>query len=166
MTARFYALAVRGPALWLSPLQSVFALGLRLWVSWQFLKSGYLKLTDWDTTLFLFEEEYRVPLLTPVAAAIAGTAGELVFPALLCVGLASRLSAIGLSAVNALAVVAYAHVLLKDGFAAALAQHYLWGLMLLVVVIYGPGKLSLDYLLGRLEARRRPLVPHSPEPLV
>lgn len=50
-------------------LQPMFLLGLRLWVSWQFLKSGWLKLSDWDSTLFLFQEEYRVPLLSPQLAA-------------------------------------------------------------------------------------------------
>lgn len=74
------------------------------------------------------------------------------FPALLCVGLASRLSALGLSAVNVLAVVSYAHVLLAEGFEAALGQHLLWGFMLAVLVACGPGALSLD---GGLAARRR-----------
>jgi putative oxidoreductase len=80
---------------------------------------------------------------------VAGTAGELVFPVLLIVGLAGRLSAIGLFAVNALAVVSYAHVLLQEGFEAAVAQHYLWGFMLLVIIFYGPGALSVDGLLAR-----------------
>lgn len=128
----------------LNHLQPLFLLALRLWVSWQFLKSGWLKLTDWDSTLFLFQEEYRVPLLSPELAAIAGTFGEVFFPLLLAFGVLSRIAAIGLSAVNVLAVVSYAHVLLSSGFEAALAQHFLWGLMLFAVVIFGPGKLSLQ----------------------
>ncbi|MBM5811915.1 MAG: DoxX family protein [Gammaproteobacteria bacterium] len=128
----------------LDPLQPLLLLGLRLWVGWQFLKSGWLKLADWDTTLLLFQQEYRVPLLSPAAAAVAGTAGELLFPVLLTLGLWGRLAAIGLSAVNALAVFAYAHVLLQDGFEAALGQHCLWGLMLLVVAVFGPGRWSID----------------------
>ena len=136
----------------LDPLQPVFLLGLRLWVSWQFLKSGWLKLSDWDNTLFLFQEEYRVPLLSPELAAMAGTLGELFFPLLLIFGILGRYAAIGLSAVNVLAVVSYSHVLLTGGFEAALGQHYLWGLMLLVIVVFGPGKLSLQR-----EASSRPL---------
>ena len=128
----------------LNHLQPLFLLALRLWVSWQFLKSGWLKRTDWDSTLFLFQEEYRVPLLSPELAAFAGTFGELFFSLLLAFGVLSRVAAIGLSAVNVLAVVSYAHVLLSSGFEAALAQHFLWGLMLLTVVIFGPGKLSLQ----------------------
>lgn len=133
----------------LNPLQPILALALRWYVSWQFLKAGWLKLNSWDQTLWLFENEYRTPLLPPSAAAMLGTLGELLFPMLLIVGFASRLGALGLFAVNAMAVVSYAHVLLEEGMEAALAQHVLWGVMLLTVALYGPGRLSLDYLLGR-----------------
>jgi putative oxidoreductase len=136
-------------ALALDRLQSVFALALRWYVAWQFLKSGWLKVMSWDTTVWLFENEYRTPLLPPSVAAVLGTFGELVFPALLIVGLASRLGALGLSAVNAMAVVSYAHVLLSAGNEAALGQHVLWGVLLLTIAIYGPGKLSLDQWIAR-----------------
>ncbi len=136
------------PAL-LVPLAAVFALVTRVYVSWVFLKSGYLKLASWDSTLALFEYEYRVPLLPPYAAAVLGTAGELVFSMLLILGLCGRLSALGLFAVNALAVISYSHVLLQKGFEAAIAQHYLWGFMLLVLMIYGPGRLSFDRIVER-----------------
>jgi putative oxidoreductase len=78
--------------------------------------------------------------------------GEIAFPLLLIVGFASRLGALGLSAVNAIAVVSYAHVLLEEGMEAALAQHVLWGVMLLTLAVYGPGKLSLDHVLARWRA--------------
>jgi len=136
----------------LDALRPWLLLATRFYVGWQFLKSGWLKVTSWETTLGLFREEYRVPLLPPEWAAVAGAAGELVFPTLLCLGLASRLSALGLSAVNALAVVSYAHVLLSEGFEAALGQHVLWGYMLAVLAVCGPGALTLD---GWLNARRR-----------
>jgi putative oxidoreductase len=108
-----------------------------------------LKLSSWEQTLSLFRDEYHVPLLPPSLAAVLGTAGEIVFPVLLIVGLAGRLSALGLFAVNVMAVVSYSHVLLQEGFEAAVAQHYLWGFMLLVLAIHGPGALSLDALLER-----------------
>jgi len=127
-----------------APLQSIFLAAVRIYVAWQFLKSGWLKLQDWEATQFLFEEEYKVPLLSPAWAAVLGTAGEILFPVLLIVGLFGRYAALGLSAVNVVAVVAYAHVLLGDGFEAALGQHYLWGLMLLTVLVFGPGRLSAD----------------------
>jgi putative oxidoreductase len=135
----------------LDSLQAPFALASRIYVSWVFLKSGYLKLSDWEQTIGLFEYEYRVPLLTPHLAAIAGTAGELVFPVLLMLGLFGRLSALGVQAVNVLAVISYAHVLYQAGFAAAIGQHYLWGYILFVLTVYGPGAWSLDHW---LHARR------------
>jgi putative oxidoreductase len=133
----------------LNPLQSLFALGARLYVSWQFLKSGYIKFTTWDSTLYLFTNEYHTPWLTPHDAAVAGTFGELFFPTLLVLGFMSRLSAIGLFVVNAVAVISYAQVLLAEGSEAALGQHILWGTLLLFLIIYGPSKISLDYLMNR-----------------
>ncbi len=72
----------------------------RVYVAWQFLKSGWLKIADWETTQFLFEEEYKVPLVSPMLAAVGGTLGELVFPVLLILGLLTRYAAAGLFAVN------------------------------------------------------------------
>jgi putative oxidoreductase len=125
---------------------------LRVWVSWQFLKSGWLKLADWETTRFLFAEEYHVPWLSPSLAAALGTAGELLFPALLVVGLLGRYAALGLFAVNGVAVLAYAHVLYAAGYEGALAQHWLWGLALAMLALFGPGRWSLDgWLAGMTE---------------
>jgi putative oxidoreductase len=129
-------------------LESPLLLAIRWFVAWQFLKSGWLKISNWESTLYLFQDEYHVPLLPPALAAVAGTAGELVFPTLLVVGLLGRYAAVGLSAVNVLAVISYAHVLLGEGFEAALGQHYLWGSLLLVVAVFGPGRWSVDALLA------------------
>ena len=118
---------------------------------WQFFKSGLVKLQDWDSTLVLFREEYHVPLLPPALAAVTGAAGEIVFPVLLAAGFLTRYAALGLSAVNVMAVVSYAHVLLSEGFEAALGQHYLWGSLLLVLAVFGPGRWSVDEFLRRRE---------------
>jgi putative oxidoreductase len=118
-------------------------------VSWQFLKSGWLKLAHWDVTLELFHSEYQVPLLPPTFAAVVGTMGELLFPTLLVLGLLTRVGALGLFAVNALAVISYWHVLGSEGYEAALAQHVLWGFMLAVLAVCGGGALTLDQKLGR-----------------
>ena len=130
-------------------LRSPLLLFTRAWVSWQFLKSGWLKVSDWESTLDLFRSEYQVPILPPAAAAFAGAAGELVFPALLILGLFARVGAVGLFAVNLMAVVSYWHVLGQEGFEAALAQHVLWGFMTLVLCAFGAGRFSLDHLLAR-----------------
>src|SRR5262245_6668256 len=128
----------------LDRFRSVLLLGTRAWVSWPFLKSGWLKLTQWDVTIELFRYEYQVPLLSPPVAAVAATAGELLFPALLIAGFFTRMSALGLFAVNLLAVVSYWHVLGRDGYEAALGQHLLWGFMLAVIAIFGGGNFSLE----------------------
>jgi len=138
-------------------LQPVFALGVRIWVGLQFWQAGRLKLQSWDATLYLFREEYHTPVLSPEAAAVAGTFGELFFPLLLFLGLFGRAGAIGMFAVNAVAVISYRQVLLAEGFEAALAQHVLWGFMLLVLMVYGPGKLSLDHLLFQRGANEGPV---------
>ncbi len=65
------------------------------------------------------------------------------------VGFASRIGAVGLFAVNAMAVISYSQVLLAEGSEAALGQHVLWGSLLLFLCIHGPGKLSIDYLLDK-----------------
>ena len=141
----------------LNHLQSPFALVARGYVSWQFLKSGYLKTTSWDSTLYLFQNEYHTPLLQPHVAAVTGTFGELFFPTLLVLGLAARFGAIGLFAVNAMAVISYRQVLLAEGFEAALGQHVLWGTLIAFLAVYGPGKWSVDQWLWR-EPASPPLV--------
>jgi len=133
----------------LDRLRPWFLLATRLWVSWQFLKAGWIKITNWDTTLLLFREEYHVPVLPPTLAAVCGTFGELFFPLLLVLGFFTRFGALGLLAVNAMAVVSYWHVLGSEGYEGALAQHVLWGYMLAVLLFAGAGALSLDGKSGR-----------------
>jgi len=117
---------------------------LRLWVAAVFFKSGLTKIASWDSTLYLFEFEYQVPLLPYHLAAWIGTATELAIPVLLVLGLFTRPAALYLFIFNIMAVVSYP-LLWERGF----HDHQLWGLMLLVVVIWGPGLVSLDHWLKR-----------------
>jgi putative oxidoreductase len=134
----------------LAALQSPAALLARMYVAQVFFMSGLTKLRDWDTTLALFADEYHVPLLpTPVAAAM-GTAGELVLPVLLVLGLGGRFAALGLSVVNAVAVVS-----LADIAPAALQQHITWGVLLVGLAVFGSGTWSADRLLGVLGGNRK-----------
>jgi putative oxidoreductase len=143
----------------LDHLHSLVLLATRLYVGWQFWKSGWLKITSWSTTLSLFRTEYHVPLLPPPLAAVTGAGGELFFPALLFLGLFSRVGALGAFFVNAMAVISYRQVLLAEGSEAALGQHVLWGFMLLILAVFGPGRFALDsWLEQRLAARCRPSV--------
>ena len=85
---------------------------------------------------------------------MAGTFGELFFPALLVLGLFGRIGALGTFAVNAMAVISYSDVLLAEGYEAALGNHILWGVLLLGLTVFGPGKISVDAWLER-RARTR-----------
>ena len=123
-------------------------LAIRLYVGWQFFKAGLTKIQDWDSTLFLFAEEYSVPVLPPELAAWAGTFGELVLPALLFVGLFSRPAALGLFVVNAMAVLSYP-ALFEFSCPAAVNDHFYWGALLLALVAFGPGRASVDHWLSR-----------------
>jgi putative oxidoreductase len=117
----------------------------RLWVAKVFFTAGLIKVGNWDSTLFLFQNEYEVPLLPPDVAAYLGTANELVLPVFLAAGLATRPVALMLFVFNIVAVVSYP-ALWETGF----QDHIYWGLMLLVPLFYGPGRLSIDHLIGKL----------------
>ena len=123
----------------LDSAQPLALLAARLYVAQVFFQSGLTKLRDWDTTLALFMDEYKVPLLPPEVAAAAGTAGELVLPVLLALGLGGRFAAAGLSVVNAVAVISLAEIA-----PAALQQHILWGCLLIGILLWGPGRWALD----------------------
>mgnify|MGYP003395462173 CR=1 FL=1 len=121
----------------LSPIGDLI---LRCWVAYAFWVSGLTKIQNWDSTLYLFNEEYSVPLLSPEIAAYLGTATELGFPVLLAFGLLGRCATLALFLFNIVAVLSY-----PDLGAAGIEQHKVWGVMLLVCLLQGPGKLSLDY---------------------
>ncbi len=125
----------------LDALQPLALLVARLYVAQVFFLSGLTKLRDWGTTVALFTDEYKVPLLSPQLAAFSGTAGELVLPVMLVLGLGGRFAALGLFVVNAVAVIA-----LADIPPAALQQHVFWGALLAGLAVFGPGKWSLDAL--------------------
>lgn len=140
---RLHQLLTNVDGIILSYIRAIAELGLRVFVSWQFLKAGWIKLQDWPSTLALFNEEYQVPLIPPELAAYLGTGGELMFSVLLLVGLFSRLSGLGLFAVNLMALISYP-ILWNLECPAGLNDHLYWGGLLLLSVIWGPGKLSVD----------------------
>ena len=136
---------------WLEYLRPLVDLSLRLWVAWAFYKAGLVKIADMDSTIDLFTNTYHVPLLSPTVAAYLGTGVELVVPFFLAFGLLGRLTAAFLFVYNLIAVISFPD-LWPDGFwtglfGSAFKDHKIWGLMLLVTLVCGPGKLSLDYLL-------------------
>lgn len=126
-----------------------FSSGLTKTVSGSFTLFGHsfsypLSLLPTETTFTLFEYEYHVPLLPSALAAYMGTATELLLPVFLFLGLGTRYAALVLFVFNIVAVLSYPN--LND---AGLAQHQVWGLLLLITLCHGPGKLSLDHLIDR-----------------
>lgn len=125
-------------------LTPLIDLGIRLWVANVFFMSGMTKFASWDGTVILFTYEYHVPLLSPEIAAALATFIELVFSTLLAFGLGTRVTAFVLFVFNFIAVISYpglTEVGVKD--------HMYWGILLLVTLFHGPGKLSLDHLIQR-----------------
>jgi putative oxidoreductase len=118
----------------------LLALGARLSMAGVFLMSGRTKVEGWltvsDNTVSLFEEEYRLPLLPPDLAAHLATYAEHLFPLLLVLGLATRLSAAALLAMTL--------VIQLFVYPAAWATHLGWATLMLYLVGRGPGALSLD----------------------
>ncbi|OQW70786.1 MAG: hypothetical protein BVN34_00835 [Proteobacteria bacterium ST_bin12] len=126
-----------GVAEMLSPLVD---LGVRLWVANVFFTSGMTKIQNWSSTISLFENEYAVPILPPEIAAYVGTSAELSLPVFLVLGLITRPAAIALFAFNIVAALTY-----PDVSALGIKDHQVWGLLMLVTIVHGPGKLSLDH---------------------
>jgi len=124
--------------------QALALLAARLYLFEVFFRSGLTKVRDWDATLFLFNEEYHVPVLPPELAAWMGTGGELGFSVLLALGLVTRPAAVGLFFVNAMAVISY-----PDLAPAALKDHHLWGVLAMALAVFGAGRLSMDSLVWR-----------------
>ncbi len=134
-------------------LSPVSLLLFRVWVAVDFFRAGLVKIADMQSTTSLFTNVYHVPLLAPVVAAYLGTAVELILPWFLGLGLAGRLTAVVLFFYNIVAVVSYPDLwpngLWKDFWHGGFTDHKVWGLMLLAIVFYGPGELSLDHLLQK-----------------
>jgi len=129
---------------WVDKSQVLMLLGFRLYIAKVFFMSGLTKIKSMDTTLMLFQYEYAVPHIPYQLAAYSSTFVELVFPILLIVGLAGRFSATGLFVLNYVAAISY-----PDISPGGMNDHFYWGALLLVLVMHGPGKLSIDALLQK-----------------
>ncbi|MCP1615066.1 putative oxidoreductase [Azospirillum lipoferum] len=128
----------------------LFDLAVRLTMAPIFFRSGLQKIGDWPATLFLFQEEYRVPLLPPEVAALLAAATELTMPVLLVLGLATRLAALPLLAM----ALVIQFVLGAANPAFSNPQHYFWMLLLSGLILRGGGRLSVDHWLLRISRRQ------------
>lgn len=113
----------------------------RLAIAGVFLRAGLQKLAGWETTLALFSEEYKLPLLPPELAATMATATEVGCSILILLGLATRAATLpffGMILTIQLFV-----------FPQAWPEHLTWTAILLVLLTRGAGALSVDRLLAR-----------------
>ena len=128
------------------------SLALRVFPALVFWQSGRTKVegvfTIKDSTWFLFKEEYALPVIPSDLAAVLATTAEHLLPALMILGLFTRLSALGLLAMTA--------VIQVFVYPDAWVTHGLWASALLALIVRGPGKWSLDHLL-RLDSARQAL---------
>lgn len=114
-------------------------LGIRLWMANIFWKSGLTKISNWASTIELFRDEYKVPIIPPEIAAYISTSVELGCPVLLAFGFATRLAAIPMLCMTAVINITY------PGF----IEHAYWAMLLGVIICYGPGCLSVDNLIRK-----------------
>lgn len=133
-------------------LKPLTLLGFRVYVAWVFLASGLTKIQSWQSTMYLFKNEYDVPIFPPELAAYMATAGELILPIMLAFGILARPAALGLFVLNFVAVISYPYLHTIEG-AGGYWQHVVWGAMLWVVFVFGPGKIAIDKILAERFAR-------------
>ena len=120
---------------------SVLAIPLRLGVAWIFWSSAQVKLINWQRTIELFAEEYRVPLLPPEIAAAMALSIEIACPILLVLGLFTRVAVLVLLGMTA--------VIQTFVYPDAWPTHLQWTAMMLVLLCRGAGSLSIDQYLWR-----------------
>ena len=120
--------------------QAAFELAWRVAVGATFFKSGLVKIQSWESTIGLFRDEYRVPLLPPEIAAYLGTTAELTCPILIVLGLLARL--------GAAALLGMTFVIQVFVYPANWAEHLMWASLLAWIVSRGPGAISLDRLVA------------------
>lgn len=123
---------------WPMPIAEIF---LRIGPALVFWRSGRQKLSSWDTTVFLFQEEYSVPVLPPELAAYIATGVEHAAPVMLVLGLGTRL---GAGAMLGMTLVIQAFV-----YPNSYPDHLLWAGPLLYLAMRGPGVLSIDHLIRK-----------------
>lgn len=122
---------------------SVISLIIRVAIAAVFFLSGRTKveglLDITDGTYSLFATEYQVPLIPSDIAAHLATYSEHLFPILIVLGLMTRVSALALLGMT-LVIQIFVYPL-------GWPTHLLWGALLLYLVRFGAGPLSLDRLL-------------------
>ena len=119
---------------------SLHQLLFRLAIVGVFLRAGLAKVASWESTVALFRDEYRVPLLAPELAAAMAATVEVGCSVLLLAGLATRLATLPM-----LGMIATIQLFV---YPQAWPEHLVWGSILLVLLTRGAGAISVDRVLG------------------
>jgi len=129
----------------------LIAVTCRVALAQVFWSSAQAHLANWQTTLYLFGSDYSLPFLPPTLAAYMAITIELVVPPLLILGLATRFASL----------VIFGMTLVIEIFIypQAWPTHIQWAAMMLVLMTYGAGPLSLDWFIRR-KAGLAPAGPH------
>ena len=142
-------------------VQSPILLCIRLYWGWQFLQTGWGKLQDISKPIDFFTQlGIPLPTLNAWFVSLLEFGGGI----LLILGLASRLISIPLVIDMIVAYIAADREALKlifsdpDKFMAAAPFTFLFASVLMM--FFGPGSISLDYLIARYVEKR-----HGPSPL-
>jgi putative oxidoreductase len=120
---------------------TLLAIPLRFAIATVFWNSAMAHLANWQTTMYLFETEYKLPILSSNLAANMAVLIELTTPVLLVLGLLMRPAALVLLGMTTVIEVFV--------YPQAWPTHIQWAAMLLVLLARGPGQLSLDALIRR-----------------
>ena len=104
-----------------------------------FFRSGTQKLSDWSSTLLLFQNEYHVPILAPNVAAYLAASLELGGSTLVLIGLFTRASVTALLGMTAVIEIFV--------YPMAWPDHIQWLAFMFILFARGPGRISLDALL-------------------
>jgi putative oxidoreductase len=124
---------------------SVQQLLFRLAIAGVFLRAGLTKIASWESTVALFADEYKVPVLAPHVAAALSATFEVGCSALLLLGLGTRLAALPLiGMLTTIQLFVYPQ---------AWSEHLVWGSILLFLLTRGGGAISLDHLIARALGR-------------
>jgi putative oxidoreductase len=118
---------------------SVIALVARVATFSVFIRSGTQKLSDWNSTLLLFQNEYHVPVLPPTVAAYLAASLELGGSVLILIGLLTRVSVVALLGMT-LVIQVFIYPM-------AWPDHIQWFAFMFILLARGPGRLSLDAVL-------------------
>ena len=141
---KFTALAckvTRGVDTYMSP---ILLLIMRLWMANIFFKSGRVKIQSFSTTIDLFQNEYKTPFVDPIMAAMLSTAIELTAPIFLAIGLATRIAAIPMFIMVVVIQLTYLQ----------LNEHYYWMMILGLLILKGPGAISLDHWIAKFFCKK------------